>query len=157
LLIARARAASPRVVVADEPVSALDVSVQAQILNLFRDLQEQQDLGCLFVSHDLAVVGFVADSVVVMYRGEVVETGSAIEVLESPVHPYTVALRAAAHMEKADDPSPVAEVPGSEAAEIGCPYVDRCPLAMARCRIEKPALRDLGAGRTAACFALEVS
>jgi oligopeptide/dipeptide ABC transporter ATP-binding protein len=152
VVIARALAANPRLLVADEPVSALDVSVQAQILNLFRDLQQQDGVASLFISHDLAVVGFVSDVVVVMFHGRVVETGSAYDVLASPAHPYSMALRAAA----AETPTARESISVSDAepATSGCIYRLRCPLAMQVCAEISPKLLPIAPGRTAACHAV---
>ena len=155
VVIARALAAEPSALIADEPVSALDVSVQAQVLNLFRDLQLGQNLASLFISHDLAVVAFVADTVVVMYLGEVVETGTVQDVLVAPAHPYTIALRDAARVGEQRTELPLRIADTTEAlAHQGCVFRARCPIAMPVCETERPELVDIGAGRTAACHAL---
>ena len=154
--IARALAARPRLIIADEPVSALDVSIQAQIINLLIDLKERLDLSMLFISHDLRVVRYISDRVAVMYLGTVVETASTDELYDRPRHPYTqVLLNAAPSMEesrvketktfvKGELPSPI-DMPS------GCRFHPRCPFADERCKAEPPALRDVGPGHLAAC------
>ncbi|MEQ7127768.1 oligopeptide/dipeptide ABC transporter ATP-binding protein [Actinopolymorpha sp. B11F2] len=154
--IARALALSPRLVVADEAVSALDVSVRAQILNLLKDLQETEDLTYLFISHDLGMVEYMADEVVVMYVGRVVETAPTDELFERPLHPYSEALLSAV-----PDPDPTAakreriilrgEVADPSQVPDGCPFHPRCFYAQDRCRTEPPPLREIIPGRQAAC------
>ncbi len=152
--IARALAVEPEVLIADEIVSALDVSVQAQILNLLLDMQERLGLAMLFVSHDLRVVRHLAHEVAVMYLGRVVEYGSADAVFDDPRHPYTQALLRAAPAltpgERSTESALRGELPSPLRVVPGCPFHPRCPAAFDRCRVEAPALlvRD---GHAAAC------
>lgn len=147
--IARAVACRPRVLIADEAVSALDVSVQAQTLNALREARLRLGFGMLFISHDISVVRHVADRIVVMYLGRVVEEGPAEAVLDAPLHPYTAALTASARWEAGaalgEPPSPLAP-PG------GCPYHPRCPLAQEACMRVTPALEQVEADRFTACL-----
>ena len=153
--IARAILPTPEIIIADEPVSALDVSIQAQVLNLLMDLREQLGLSMLFISHDLGVIGQISDRVAVMYMGRVVELADAGAILQRPTHPYARALMAA--MPKPDPSQRIAggielgEPPSQFARSAGCAYALRCPLASDRCTTEAPALRDLGDGRSVAC------
>ncbi len=150
IAIARALVTRPKLVVADEPVSALDVSIQAQVLNLMADLQRDAGVTYLLISHDLAVVGHVCDEIAVMFQGRFVETGQADLLLERPAHPYTRELvDAAPRFEEAPLRDPAA--PPFPQASTGCNYAPRCPLAGARCLQEAPELRALGDGRSVAC------
>jgi peptide/nickel transport system ATP-binding protein len=154
IVLARALILSPRLLVCDEPISALDVSIQAQVVNLLLDLQAEMGLAYLFISHDLRMVRQVSHEVAVMYLGRIVERGDPDRLFAAPSHPYTRALVSAipvAHRSgrqrlilKGDPPNPV-DVPA------GCAFHERCPIAVARCRTETPALRPLADGRHVAC------
>ena len=153
--IARAIAAGPSFIVADEPVSALDVSVQAQVINLMQDLQESRGLTYLFIAHDLAVVRHIATRVAVMYLGRIVEIGSRAQVYEAPHHPYTQALLSAAPHPDPDAPTQriilQGDVPNPSDVPRGCAFHGRCPIAVQLCREERPALRPMADGHVAAC------
>jgi len=152
--IARALAVKPRLLVCDEAVAALDVSIQAQVLNLFIQLREELGLTYLFISHDLGVVRHVADRVVVMYLGRIVESGSTAELYANPNHPYTVALIAEVPRVDAKRRAYVpirGEIPSPLAPPPGCHFHPRCPNAFARCRDEAPRLREIAPGRMSAC------
>jgi oligopeptide transport system ATP-binding protein len=156
--LARALSVEPSLLVADEPTSALDVSVQASILNLLADVQRRRRFACLFITHDLAVVEFIANRVAVMYLGTLAETGSREELFRAPKHPYTQALLSAAPV-----PDPTAQrqrqrvvlagdLPSTLNPPSGCRFHTRCPLADERSRTEVPALRDVtGQGHLVAC------
>jgi len=157
IVIARALALSPKLVVCDEPVSALDVSVRAQVINLFKDLQDRLGIAYLFISHDLSVVENVSDRLLVMYLGRVVESGPTAEIWRRPAHPYTQALLESAPIA---DPRLArarsrvvlqGELPSPLNPPSGCAFRTRCPHAQPRCATERPLLRDVGAGQQVAC------
>ena len=155
--IARALALSPKLIICDEPVSALDVSVRAQVINLLEDLKGQFGVSYLFISHDLSVVEHIADRVAVMYLGTLVEVASRDQIWRNPQHPYTKALLAAAPI--ADPKAARArqrmvlqgELPSAIDPPAGCPFHSRCPIAQERCKADKPVLRPVGGGTLAAC------
>ena len=154
--IARALALGPELIVGDETVSALDVSIQAQIINLMMDLQDEFNLSYLFVAHDLAVVEHISHRVAVMYLGRIVEMTDKTSLFEHPLHPYTEALLSAAPIAKARSKDRkriilTGDVPSPINPPSGCHFHARCPYAMARCRVDVPTLRELLPGHVAAC------
>ncbi|QOV64033.1 ABC transporter ATP-binding protein [Kosakonia pseudosacchari] len=152
--IARALILNPDFIIADEPISALDVSIQAQIINLFADLRDDRGVTFLFISHDLGVVEHLCDDVAVMYLGQLVETASRDTLFNRPLHPYTQALLAAVPtLDPNSEPVAVVqgEIPDPSRPPSGCRFSSRCPLATAQCRAEIPALREVEPGHHVAC------
>jgi oligopeptide/dipeptide ABC transporter ATP-binding protein len=158
IAIARALALNPKLIVADEPVSALDVSIQAQIINLMLDLQQDKQLSFLFISHNLPVVRQIAHRIMIMYAGKVMELGPAAEIFEQPSHPYTHALLSASPV-----PNPVVErmrqrivlrgeIPSVVSPPVGCRFNTRCPIAFERCFTDEPPLVETGPGHWSACW-----
>ncbi len=161
IAIARALALQPKFIVADEPVSSLDVSVGAQIVNLLQDLQKQHQLTYLFISHNLAVVRHISNRTAVMYLGVMVELGNTEDVLRKPLHPYTALLLSStpdvSHAGRQELALVPGELPSAVAPPSGCRFRTRCPMAQERCAEETPPLRELAAGHWSAChFAEEV-
>ena len=163
VLIAMALACRPALLIADEPTSALDATVQAQILDLLRRLRDEDGMGLLLVAHDLALVGEIADEIVVLYAGVVVERGPTRQVLEAPAHPYTRALLASVpprtHRTRGQKRVKLATIEGTlpdlRSPPPGCRFQDRCAEVMDRCRAETPALVPVEGGAEARCFAVE--
>ena len=156
IAIARALMLNPKLLVLDEPVSALDVSIRAQVLNLLKDLQEEFQLAYLFISHDLSVVRHIADNIMVIYLGHAVEIGTRDAIFNSPQHPYTRALLAATPVadpgHKKERIILSGELPSPFEPPTGCPFHPRCAAMLERCKSEKPAL-EMKAGRSVACWA----
>ena len=159
VMIAMAIACNPAVLIADEPTTALDVTVQAQVLALLKKLQAEAGMAMIFITHDLGVVAETADRVVVMYAGRKVEEASVDALFELPLHPYTAGLIGATPIPGAERAARLADIPGMvpplNALPKGCAFAPRCPRAMERCRQELPELKELRPGRWAACFAAE--
>jgi oligopeptide transport system ATP-binding protein len=157
--IARALAVNPELVICDEPLSALDLSVQAQVVNMLEDLQEKRGLTYLFIAHDLSMVRHISDRIGVMYMGKLVEQADACELYNHPVHPYTRALLSAIPSINPDrNRGRVAlkgEAQESYGSQSGCSFKARCPLAMKICKEEIPAMKDIGGGHLCACHAID--
>lgn len=157
--IARALSMEPEMIVCDEPVSALDVSIQAQVINLFKKLQNQHNLTYVFISHDLGIIKYISDRIIIMYLGRIVESYTSDGIYENPMHPYTQALLSAIPPESpfekrrrvpltGDIPSPIGE-------QTGCSLAGRCSQCMERCKVEIPELKDTGDQHLVACFLFE--
>jgi peptide/nickel transport system ATP-binding protein/oligopeptide transport system ATP-binding protein len=155
--IARALSLQPRCIVLDEPVSALDVSIQAQILNLLKDLQTELKLTYLLISHDLAVVGYMSATIGVLYLGQMVEYGPRDAILRDARHPYTLALISTASPTASNLTTVQGEIPSPLSPPSGCPFHTRCPIARDRCRVEKPELASIGPNHRAACHFIDTS
>jgi len=159
IAIARALSVGPEFLVADEPLSALDVSVQAQILSILRDLKERDGIAMLFISHDLSVVERIADRVLVMYRGRVMEEAPTAQLIAAPLHPYTQALLSAVPSGRPGDARPrirlEGELPSPTEPLVGCPFASRCPKVQPACRAAIPDLEEKVPGRLVACAVVD--
>ena len=157
--IARALSVKPQLIIADEPVSALDVSIQAQVLHLLQRLQEQLDLTYIFISHDLSVVEMISDRIAVMYLGFILELADKEKLFAHPSHPYTQALISAVPIPDPEQkPERIflkGEIPSALNLPKGCPFASRCPQCMERCKQERPVLREIEPGHQVACFLFE--
>lgn len=157
--IARALAVNPKLIIADEPVSALDVSIQSQVLNLMQDLQKEFDLTYLFIAHDLGVVRHISDRVGVMYLGHIVELADSEKLYDNPKHPYTQALLSAVPIPDVEHQKDrvilQGDVPSPSNPPAGCPFHTRCPAAMEHCASVKPVLKEVAQGHYAACHLYE--
>ncbi len=157
--IARAISLNPKIIVCDEPVSALDVSIQAQVINLFKRLQREHGLTYVFISHDLGIIKYISDRIAIMYLGRVVELCAADAIYSNPLHPYTKALLSAIPPESPFDKKKrivlTGDIPSPIGDQVGCPLAGRCPSCMERCKKEIPALKDCGDGHQVACFLYE--
>jgi len=155
LAVARALSLSPSLIVLDEPVSALDVSIRAQIMNLLKDLQERLGVAYLLVAHDLATVRYLSHRLIVMYLGEIVEAGPSETIFTKSLHPYTPALIAAALPARPGERSTgvilSGDLPSPTNPPPGCRFHTRCPMAFDRCREERPTLKEIAPGQTGAC------
>ena len=160
--IARSLSLNPRFMVCDEPIAALDVSIQAQVINLFQDLQEKMGLAYLFIAHDLSVVRHISDRIAVMYIGKIVETAEKHDLFKNPMHPYTKVL-----LSSVPTPDPanerrrrrielVGEIPSPLNKPKGCPFCTRCPNAMDVCKVEEPSMIDVGDGHQVACHLIKL-
>jgi peptide/nickel transport system ATP-binding protein len=162
-MIAIALACEPRIIVADEPTTALDATVQAQILGLIRDLQRRAGAALMLITHDLGIVSEMADRVIVMYAGRRVEEATVLDLFDSALHPYTIALMEAIPRSALDGSRPqrLADIPGTVPAmsdlPAGCAFVPRCSRAVARCRIERPPFEEKRRGHFAACWEVPVA
>ena len=156
IAVARSLALQPSALIADEPVSSLDVSIQAQIINLLRDLQDRLHIALLIIAHDLALVHQISDRIIVMYLGEPVEEGPSDDVVGRPQHPYTVALLSATPIPEAGGDRKRIVLTGDPPSPIfrpnGCRFHPRCPIAQDRCKVEKPPLKQIGPDRKVACW-----
>ncbi|WP_067725959.1 ABC transporter ATP-binding protein [Oceanobacillus damuensis] len=154
--IARALAINPKFIIADEPVSALDVSIQSQVLNLMMDLQDEFGLTYLFISHDLSVIKHISDRVAVMYLGRIVEIASKDSLYANPLHPYTKALLSAIPVvnfdQKREEIPITGELPSPVNPPVGCAFHQRCPFAMEKCKQERPQLKEINEQQQVACF-----
>ena len=156
ILLSTALMENPKLIIADEPVSALDVSIQAQVLNLLQQLQKDFNLTYLFISHDLSVVEMISDRIGVMYLGHMVEKAPTAELFRNPRHPYTQALLSAIPVPSLDEKKPRMLLKGELTSPINpkpaCRFAPRCPYAKEQCRCSVPEITDLGSGHTIRCF-----